>query len=151
MNVRLTPVEQEQIIIKAANNKFDSIEHFPHGRILKNFIYEFVKFCKEQTFTDTFSYRFVSGFAISRLGYNENDDWYERLENKDLAEVIRLCIAYNLIEVTTVTQSVQSQKWTVFYLSRWLCATFKLPLPKGGWRKLSISQLKRWMKNTRIK
>ena len=47
-------------------------------------------------------------------------------------------MASNYLEKTEVTQS--SENYTVFYLNRWLCVHYDLPLGYGGWKGLSLSQ-----------
>ena len=40
----------------------------------------------------------------------------------------------------------KDKEWIVFYLNRWICGAFSLPLSYGGWRKRTFSELEDWIK-----
>ena len=145
--VYLTAKDQHNIIVKKSNEKYNEIISRPNGNNLKKLIDSLVDFSRKHTFSDTFSYKYVSGFAIKQENNGEYPDslWFNSQENFELAQVIKDCIAFNLLEMTTVYQGEQKQQWTVFYLSRWICAAKGLGLQKGGWRKLSLKVLKTWI------
>lgn len=144
----LSAIEQHNIIVKRSREKYDEIKSRPNGSNMKGLIDRLVDYSKKQTFSDTFSYKYVSGFAVKQENNAEYPDamWFMYEDNAELAQTIKDCIAYNLIEKTTINQGEQKQQWTVFYLSRWICAAKGLGLQKGGWRKLSLRELKRWIK-----
>jgi hypothetical protein len=63
----------------------------------------------------------------------------------ELAELLRDCLAFNLLEKAYIPQGKKGQMWTVYYVNNWLCAYARLPLRRGGWRKLSLHQLTKWL------
>ena len=99
-----------------------------------SFISHVIEFCRKETFTDAYSYRTVTGFAIleeNALVYGSRKGrWFVDDNNVKISEVLRLCLAYNLLERISSTQGKKEQEWSVFYLNRWLCAYAKLPLSK---------------------
>ena len=100
-------------------------------------------FCCKETFTDAYSYKVVSGFAV--LEENGKDAWFQIKENKPLADMLRICLAYNLLSKFETTQGAKDQKWSVFYINRWLCVYCGIPLDRGGWRKISVKKLNTWI------
>lgn len=144
----LSAIDQHNIIVRKSCEKYEEIKNRPNGTNLKNLIDHLVDFSRKQTFSETFSYKYVSGFAIKQENNGEYPEpmWYNSDENFELARVIKDCIAFNLLEMITINQGEQKQQWTVFYLSRWICAAKGLGLQKGGWRKLSLKEIKTWIK-----
>ena len=97
----LTAKEQDDVIRDKAVEYFARIEKMPRGDEMKVFLLRMIDFCKKQTFTDSYSYRTVSGFAV-------NDDfgtrrqksdvpWHKDPENARLIDLLRTCVAYNLL------------------------------------------------------
>ena len=141
----LTAKEQDEIIRDKAAEYFARIEKMPHGDEMKVFLLRMIDFCKKQTFTDSYSYRTVSGFAV-------NDDFGTRRKkknvpwHKDPENLLRTCVAYNLLTLRPdELQGKKGQLWSVFYLNRALCVYAGIPLNYGGWRKLKVDQIKSWL------
>lgn len=146
-DVVLDVYEQDRIIKDISKEKYSQILSLPNGVVIQRFVECLVKFCKKETFSPAFSYRFVSGFAISQEhDLRKGIQWYEEAQNMKLAELLRDCVAFNILEQDITTQGAAGQKWTVFYLSRWICVACGLALNKGGWRKLGINTLNNWLK-----
>ena len=146
----LTAKEQDDVIRDKAVEYFARIEKMPRGDEMKVFLLRMIDFCKKQTFTDSYSYRTVSGFAV-------NDDfgtrrqksdvpWHKDPENARLIDLLRTCVAYNLLTLKPdEVQGKKGQLWSVFYLNRALCVYAGIPLNYGGWRKLKLDQIKSWL------
>lgn len=145
----LTAKEQEEVIRDKAEDFFTRIEKMPHGDEMRNFLQKMIDFCKKETFTDSYSYRTVSGFAVNdEFGTRRQKSsypWYKDPENARLIELLRTCVAYNLLTIRTEEQGKKGQMWSVFYLNRALCVYAGIPLFYGGWRKLKINQIKSWL------
>ena len=77
--------------------------------------------------------------------YGTDGFWFQDEVNADLAVILKDCLAYNFLEKQPTIQGKKDQKWTVFYLNSWLCAYSQLPLRRGGWRKVSLPKLKKWV------
>ena len=145
----LTAAEQDEVIREHAEEFFSKIEKMPRGDELTAFLKRAVDFCRKETFTAAYSYRTVSGFAINddfgtRL-QKKNLPWYKDAENSRLIEVLRICVAYDLLMIRPEEQGKKGQTWSVFYLNRAMCAYAGLPLNYGGWRKLKVAQIKAWL------
>lgn len=147
-NYALEPETQDSIIKSFCKKRFEEIKRLPRGNKIYAFLNQVIAFCKDQTYSESYSYRTVSGFAVKeensgRYGYD--GFWFQDEKNSDLALLLRDCMAFNLLEKDPHTQGEKGQSWTVFYLNYWLCAHANLPLRRGGWRKLPLSQLKQWI------
>jgi hypothetical protein len=116
-----------------------------YGRGVFTFINNLGGFCKSQTLQLGSSYGTVNGFAIKEVdtlfGKTTN-----MIDDTQLESVLRICLANNLLFTRETKQGEKDKEWTVFYLNRWICAAFSLPLGYGGWRKRTIRELTDWIK-----
>lgn len=146
----LTAKEQDEVIKDKAVEFFARIEKMPRGDEMKAFLLKMMDFCKKQTFTASYSYRTVSGFAVSddygTRRQKKDMPWYKDPENAQLIELLRNCVAYNLLTLRPdELQGKKGQLWSVFYLNRALCVYAGIPMNYGGWRKLKINLIKSWL------
>ena len=146
----LTAKEQDEVIRDKAVEYFARIEKMPRGDEMKVFLLRMIDFCRKQTFTDSYSYRTVSGFAVNddfgTRRQKKNVPWYKDPENAQLIDLLRTCVAYNLLTLRPdELQGKKGQLWSVFYLNRALCVYAGIPLNYGGWRKLKVDQIKSWL------
>ena len=91
----------------------------------------------------------VNGFAIkeeSEKKLIQEAPWREDLSYEPLMNVLRTCLAYNLLEKRITKQGKENQQWTVYYLNRWICLRFNLPFSYGGFRHRSPIELLNWAK-----
>lgn len=146
----LSPEDQDMIVSNYCKEHLNGIKQLNHGNKIYKFLTSLIDFCREQTFSMTYSYRTVSGFAVKEensLFSVKDGFWFQKAENNDLANILKDCLANNLLCKVPRTQGKKDQNWTVFYLNEWLCAYAHLPLRRGGWRKLSLSRLNQWVNN----
>ena len=112
----------------------------PNSLEVKRFLNNLGRFLQSKTFSDTASYApGITGFAIhqkSTLQLIKDEDWEESEFYDPLRDVIKTCLAYNLFEVQKVIQGKKGQQWDIYYLNRWLCVMYNLPLQFGGWNKI---------------
>lgn len=144
---KLDAVEQNKIIKEHSRHLFIELEKLPNGSIVQKFLKRLTKYCFEQS-QGRSSYGIVTGFAISRntSGFRVNNDaWYEESEYEMLQEILRICLANNLLYLYPTKQGNKDETWDVFYLNRWLCAYQNIPFSTGGWRKLSLDELNKWI------
>lgn len=144
----LTVEEQDKIVSEFAMERLENIKRLPRGNKIYNFIRHLIDFCRDLTFTASYSYRTVSGFAVKEENtskWGEDGFWFQDSENEELSTLLKDCLAYNLLMKQGVTQGKKDQKWTVFYMNSWLCAYARLPLERGGWRHLTLHKLKLWL------
>lgn len=147
-NYELSAEEQNTIIRNFCESRLNEIKRLPRGNIIYEFILKVVEFCKVETFTDTYSYKAVTGFAVAEENsgkYGNDGFWFQEDENEPLSLILKDCLAYNLFEKCVTIQGKKDQHWSVFYLNRWICAYAHLPLSYGGWRKLHLSKLNKWI------
>ena len=148
----LTPEDQDKIVSDYCKSHLEDVKHLQRGNKIYAFLMQLIDFCREQTFSPTYSYRTVSGFAVKEENtgqYGQDGFWFQDAANEELALLLKDCLANNLLYKVARTQGKKDQNWAVFYLNEWLCAYANLPLRRGGWRKLSLARLKQWAHSTK--
>lgn len=143
---------QEKRIKKVIDNYWNDLDRrLPDGNSIKRFLNNFSEYALKETFkVNAPIAQGVTGFSISLSKQKQlfnrthwyNNDYYEFLLN-----VISTCVANNLLERREVTQGAKGQKNQVFYLNRWLCVKFNLPVHYGGWKHKNLEELLKWVKN----
>lgn len=91
----------------------------------------------------------VTGIGISmseREKLKDQKQINQRPDLQDLASVIAICLAHNILEVE-LERSQGYDQWMLLYLNRILCAHFDLPTQYGGWRPRKLDELSRWLKD----
>lgn len=150
-DITLPDTIQNEIITKIANKNWKKIDaEVPYGKNVQKFLRSFGEYAKKQTFKPNAPYSpGVNGFAIRTKTHNrlyEEEYWLKDSAFEPLTNVISTCVAYNLLEKHLVNQGKKGQSWTVYYMNRWLCVLFGLPLSYGGWRHQTPDQLIKWIK-----
>ncbi len=150
-NISLSAKDQDREIRKIANEKWKELQKIiPDNHLVIRFLENLCRFCNDETYRPTAPYApGVTGFHIDaartvRL-FNE-DNWIENEIFQDLQIVINTCLAFNLIHIKETMQGKKGEKKTVYYLNRWICVRFELPLSYGGWRSKKPDELLRWTK-----
>lgn len=141
----LLPASQQDKLIKDECKKKLKRLLIEQGKSVHTFICNVGGFCKSQTLQLGSSYGAVNGFAIKDVDTLFGSTT-SMMEGSVLQEVLRICLANNLLFTRETKQGEKDKEWTVFYLNRWICAAFSLPLSYGGWRKLETKKLGEWIK-----
>ncbi|MDD2986136.1 hypothetical protein [Flavobacterium sp.] len=148
----LTDAEQHDVLKEIATQKWKELRRIiPFQEQVINFLTAIGEFSKKETFKPNAPYSpGVNGFAIKpnkepKL-INNTEHWTDDLVYESLINVLSTCVAYNLLEVQSTNQGKKDQSWDVYYLNRWLCILFDLPLSYGGWRHKSPDELTKWLK-----
>lgn len=144
----LTAEEQDGIIRGFAKNRLEDIKRLPRGNKIYGFLMHLIDFCREVTFTPSYSYRSVTGFAVKEENsgkWGKDGFWFQEEANDELSTILKDCLSYNFLMKQGITQGKKDQKWTIFYLNSWLCAYAHLPLERGGWRPLTLHKLNSWL------
>ena len=144
----LTAEEQDGIIKEFAKNRLEDIKRLPRGNKIYGFLMHLIDFCREVTFTPSYSYRSVTGFAVKEENsgkWGKDGFWFQEEANDELSTILKDCLSYNFLMKQGITQGKKDQKWTIFYLNSWLCAYAHLPLERGGWRPLTLHKLNSWL------
>ena len=144
----LTAEEQDGIIREFAKKRLEDIKRLPRGNKIYGFLMHLIDFCREVTFTPSYSYRSVTGFAVKEENsgkWGKDGFWFQEEANDELSTILKDCLSYNFLMKQGITQGKKDQKWTIFYLNSWLCAYAHLPLERGGWRPLTLHKLNSWL------
>lgn len=144
----LTAEEQDGIIREFAKNRLEDIKRLPRGNKIYGFLMHLIDFCREVTFTPSYSYRSVTGFAVKEENsgkWGKDGFWFQEEANDELSTILKDSLSYNFLMKQGITQGKKDQKWTIFYLNSWLCAYAHLPLERGGWRPLTLHKLNSWL------
>lgn len=134
--------EQENVLTRCAEEKWEDIlRTFSRGNEIQNFISNIAKIGIEGLERNTASY---SGGTFTGIGIKDFDIKRELEKNQlgDLMSLLKICVAYNLLSIQDIKHgnAENGVVYKVFYLNRWICVKFRLPLGYGGWKPLSISK-----------
>ncbi|MBC9813944.1 hypothetical protein H9Y05_15815 [Crocinitomicaceae bacterium CZZ-1] len=148
--ISLSPERQEKIIQKVVEKKWDDLpKQIPYAKDVVKFLSEFGAFAKQQTYQRNAPYGAgINGFTVKEKNTGKlfiENKWYENEVYTVLINVISTCISYNLLEVRKTKQGEKNQEWGVYYLNRWLCVKFGLPLSYGGFRHKNADELTKWI------
>lgn len=148
--INLDAGDQEKILKKIADSKWkEQIRLIPYSEITIKFLQNLATFSQKETNKPNAPYSpGVNGFAIKvpNNGLYENESWQEDPTYTSLMNVLKTCLAYNLLEKRTTKQGKENQQWNVYYLNRWICLRFNLPLSYGGFRHKYPMELLKWIK-----
>jgi len=149
-NSNISPKTQDLVIKKDAARRWKQLPlEIPYSSKIIAFIENMGEFCRKQTFQDNAPYApGVNGFAVKNGVpdlFEKGESWIENEKYKILQIVISSCVAFNLFEIHTVNQGKKGQSNTVYYLNRWICVYFGLPLNYGNWRHRKPDQLYKWL------
>lgn len=150
-NVSISAHDQDREIRRLANEKWKELDKVvPESSLVTRFLENVCTFCYSETFRPTAPYApGVNGFYIDAtrtIKLINEENWLSNDIFKDLQTVLNTCLAFNLLHVKEVMQGKKGQKKHVYYLNRWLCVKFGLPLNYGGWRTKKPDDLLRWTK-----
>ena len=143
-NKRLTPQEQEDALKKSAKKKWDDMDfRYTNIKEIKEFLNGISDFCVRSRNSERNSY---AGGAYTGVGINKvtfmasiNQTQYIQLR-----EILGACLASKYLE----RREINNGEIIVFYLNRWLCLYYDLPLAYGGWRRCGIDTLLSLCKKT---
>lgn len=148
-SVSISARDQDREIRKMANEKWKDLDKMiPDSALITRFLENFCNFCINETFRPTAPYApGVNGFYIDAtrtIKLINEGEWLSNDIFTDLQIVLNTCLAFNLLHVKEVMQGKKGQKKNIYYLNRWLCVKFGLPLSYGGWRTKKPDDLLRW-------
>ncbi len=129
------PAEQERIISRVSTKRWDELDVlYSDSERIKTFLENMANIGIRTREIGAASY---SGGTYTGIGIRDyllnkivKDDEY-----KDIKTLLATCISGNLLKMRTGKQGAKDEPVTVFYLNRWICVHFRLPLAYGGWRR----------------
>lgn len=150
-NVSIPAVDQDKEIRKIANDKWKELQKIiPESGLIMRFMENLCRFCRTETYKPNAPYApGVNGFSIDAtktMQLIKEKEWLFSEIYQDLHTVLNTCIAFNLLHTRETMQGKKGEKKTVYYINRWLCVKFDLPLSYGGWRSKKPEDLMRWIK-----
>lgn len=150
-NIQISSDVQAKRIKKGVDNRWNELsKKISFGRSVINFIEKFADYAKKETYKPNAPIiTGVTGFALSKSTQRklfDKPNWYENEYYEPLLNVLSTCVSNNLLEPRIVTQGKVGEKNKVFYLNRWICIKFGLPLSYGGWKSKQVDELLQWTK-----
>jgi hypothetical protein len=148
-NVSISAKDQDKEIRRIANEKWKELQKIiPESNLVIRFLENLCSFCYNETFRPTAPYApGVNGFYIDAsrtIKLINEEEWLSNELFEDLQLVLNTCLAFNLLHIKETMQGKKGQKKNVYYINRWLCVKFNLPLNYGGWRTKKPDELLRW-------
>lgn len=149
--ITLSSKDQERVIRGVVEKRWNELSKLiPFANEVLKFLTALGTFSQQQTYQKNAPYGTgVNGFAIKEkkeLKLITEVEWVKNPIYEPLINVISTCVAYNLLEIKKTKQGEKGQIWDVYYLNRWLCVKFDLPLSYGGFRHKNPDELIRWIK-----
>jgi hypothetical protein len=148
--VNIATEEQQKILKRSVEIKWNELSKIlPYSNSVMNFLTKLGDSFKSDTYKPNAPYALgVTGFAIKIATdmFSKHEEWYLNDIYAPLSNVISTCVAFNLLEMKTISQGEKGSKNDVYYLNRWLCVKFNLPFSYGGWRHKNIDELLKWTK-----
>lgn len=132
----LLPAEQEKVLQNATQQKWKDME-FRYANIneIRSFLDSIASLCQKSRDDERAAYAGGSytGIAIDKAQLDE----IKASQYKDLRNKLGACLASKYLE----RREISNGDIIVFYLNRWLCIYYGLPLAYGGWKKMSLDKL----------
>lgn len=150
--VLLSTEIQEKIVKKVVEEKWRELPKLiPQSNHVISFLTEFANYSHKETYKPNAPYApGVTGFSVldsTNSGLIPEGPWLKNSIYEKLVNVLSICLAYNLLDIKEVNQGTKGKVWKVFYLNRWICIKFNLPLSYGGWRQRKADELLKWIPN----
>lgn len=141
---------QDKLIRSVVDKRWKELSTLlPNASVVLNFLNNLGEFCRKVTFKPSASYApGINGFAVLDDPLFQESSWQDNDTSAPFRDILAVCLAFNLLEVKQLTQGSKGKLWDVYFLNRWICVKFNLPLTYSGWNKVEIKELTRWLKRT---
>lgn len=148
----ISPHVQEEVLSKTIRRRWEEIPmRIPDGHDVHRLLGAIKEYSRTETYRPTAPYNpGVTGIGLTlenRKKLTDRSGYMTHPEYVYLGKLLSNCIAYNLLEPRLITHGKPPQTILVLYLNRWLCMQAGLPLNYGGWRKIGLDRLLRWLHN----
>ena len=137
----VSPLEQDRILSKLAKKRWDELDvMYSNSRQIKLLLENIASMGILTREIGTASY---SGGAYTGIGIRDpllnsiiSEEKYSAVKS-----LLATCVSGNLLRMKAGKQGSKDEPVTVFYLNRWICVHFKLPLAYGGWKPCNMELL----------
>jgi hypothetical protein len=136
---------QDQAMRNAADNRWKELPKIiPNGHEVCEFLEKFGFMARKESQSPNAPYApGVNGIGLKSRFRN---DLLHNNKYSKLMSILSTCVAFNLIKIEeNKKQGKKGQTWNIFYLNRWLCLKFGLPLYEGNWRPKKLDEMKAWL------
>ena len=135
----VSSLEQEKIIKKVANDKWDAIrKQYANADDIYSLLTNICCLGERSRDSKLGSY---GGGSYTGIGFNTKHftpEILHRSENLRLLKALSNCVASNYLCKRMINQGESGERASVFYLNRWICSKFDLPLVYGGWKPIPL-------------
>lgn len=132
----LTVEEQMQVLQKAVQRRWDDMDlRYTDIAVIKQLLGNIAKWGCQSRDAERNSY---AGGAYTGIGIS-NSMLKQNIENPKyelLMKTLGECLASKYLE----RREINKGEIVIFYLNRWLCVYYQLPLAYGGWKKCSLDK-----------
>ncbi len=132
----LTAEEQTKVLQKAVRRRWNDMDlRYADITVIKQLLNNIAKWGCESRDAERNSYAggAYTGIGISNLSLKQNID---NPKYDLLIKTLGACLASKYLE----RREINKGEIVVFYLNRWLCVYYQLPLAYGGWKKCSLDK-----------
>lgn len=127
--------EQDSIIHSVAKKKWEELSViFANADRVQSFLRNIANIGIVTRDVGTASY---SGGTYTGIGIKEALFMELIKENGEIRTTLSQCVSNNLLRKQDIRQGNKDENVVVFYLNRWICAFFNLPIAYGGWKSCS--------------
>lgn len=133
--IALDAEEQEKILRKVLIQRWNDMDlRYADINIIKTFLNNIAKFGFDSRDSERNSY---SGGAYTGIGIDSSvlKKSIQTPEYELLVKTLGECLSSKYLE----RRDINNGEIIVFYLNRWLCAYYGLPIAYGGWKKCSMN------------
>ena len=145
----ISSTEQDSIVRQLAKSTFAELPvYVSHGQDVQKLVHSIGTFAREVTTREAASYApGILGVGLKKSQFDallNQQTLEERPELGRLREVLKACIAHNVLEPRG-PMKVKGDLWMVFYLNRLLSPAFDLPVVSSQFQGVDLSELVFWL------
>ncbi len=136
-NYRLNADEQQKCLLSAAKKRWEDMKYrYQEAENVQTILQNIGTLAQRIADNERNSY---AGGTITGIGipYREIREILQKKEEALIIRYLIKCVSDNYMEKKVIEHG---EPYVVFYLNRWLCVYFELPLARGGWKALTVER-----------
>lgn len=145
--IALTEEEQMKTLKKSIQRMWDDMDlRYADIKIIRNLLGNIAKLGCETRDAERNSYEggAYTGIGINSISLKQNID---NPKYDLLIKTLGKCLASKYLE----RRDINKGEMVIFYLNRWLCVYYQLPLAYGGWKKCSLDKALQMCQMSQVK